>query len=650
MSKGVGWSWVIALALVTACSVDQDGGGEGIAADAGAPDATPPGTAASTPPADAGTDSNAPDASAPDAPSPVPQPPSAKDSAIRVELGDTTAAALSASDPNGDALTFSIVTPPTKGQITSLDKATGQFTYTSTTLAVGTDTFTFQANDGTSNAAVPGTVHVDIGPVLFTGYWDVASATDNGAACSGGPFRLGQAVPVGGAAGFVEVAQRAFTCGSTTYTFKPARFDYAQGTVSDTAMSFSQSQFVTGCGTVTDVFALTRTAAGFVYTETTTTPCFGIGKHVLTGAATFTPSAYLSFVAPLFGRVYQGDLASRTMTIRNIGRPTATGITFDPLVPPFSFLGGSYPGTGGTCTNQVLGSSSCTALLDLSTVNLGDVGENVRASYTDAKGAMSASDLATGTVLPKLASVSAISAGNGFQCALAAAGVVCWGSNTYGQSTAPPLSGPTAVEVGDYHACALDSAGVHCWGSGGSGETTVPPLSNPKSVSVGGNHTCALDATGVHCWGRNTYGQITVPALSNPNSVAAGGSHTCAIDASGVHCWGYNGDGQTTVPALSNPKSVSAGAYHTCALDDAGAHCWGRNTFGQSTVPALTLPSFVSAGGLATCAIGAPGLQCWGFNASSTPPLSPSVVSVGYDHVCAVAGGNARCWGSQTYP
>ena len=73
-----------------------------------------------------------------------------------------------------------------------------------------------------------------------------------------------------------------------------------------------------------------------------------------------------------------------------------------------------------------------------------------------------------------------------------------------------------------FHSCALDDSGVVCWGSNSDGQTTVPALNNPVAVSAGYYHTCALDDSGVVCWGAgktNTgsspeFGQSIVPALS----------------------------------------------------------------------------------------------------------------------------------------
>ena len=71
---------------------------------------------------------------------------------------------LLATDPDGHALTFSIVTQPAKGTLSSLNTPTGAFTYTPNPNANGTDSFTFRAQDASlySNTA---TVSVSISPV-----------------------------------------------------------------------------------------------------------------------------------------------------------------------------------------------------------------------------------------------------------------------------------------------------------------------------------------------------------------------------------------------------------------------------------------------------------------------------------------------------
>ena len=67
------------------------------------------------------------------------------------------------SDPNGDALTAVLVGGPSNAASFTLN-ANGSFTYTPTANFSGTDTFTYRANDGTSNSNLA-TVTITVNPV-----------------------------------------------------------------------------------------------------------------------------------------------------------------------------------------------------------------------------------------------------------------------------------------------------------------------------------------------------------------------------------------------------------------------------------------------------------------------------------------------------
>ena len=143
-----------------------------------------------------------------------------------------------------------------------------------------------------------------------------------------------------------------------------------------------------------------------------------------------------------------------------------------------------------------------------------------------------------------------VSAGGHHSCALDDSGVVCWGTNTYGQVTVPSLSNPVAVSAGGFHSCAIDDSGVECWGSNGNGQTDVPLLVSPTHVSAGGMHSCAIDDTGVVCWGRSVEGQVSAPTLIDAQQISAGFLHSCALDDTGLVCWGYAGGAIATRPAF----------------------------------------------------------------------------------------------------
>jgi len=69
---------------------------------------------------------------------------------------------LSASDPEGSPLAFSIVTNGSKGVARIVDATTGAFTYTPNAGATGTDSFSFKVSDGALESNVA-TVTVTIG-------------------------------------------------------------------------------------------------------------------------------------------------------------------------------------------------------------------------------------------------------------------------------------------------------------------------------------------------------------------------------------------------------------------------------------------------------------------------------------------------------
>lgn len=71
---------------------------------------------------------------------------------------------LVATDVDGDALTYSIVSGATNGTVVITNAATGAFTYTPNANYNGSDSFTFRANDGTLNSNVS-TVSITVTPV-----------------------------------------------------------------------------------------------------------------------------------------------------------------------------------------------------------------------------------------------------------------------------------------------------------------------------------------------------------------------------------------------------------------------------------------------------------------------------------------------------
>jgi alpha-tubulin suppressor-like RCC1 family protein len=291
-----------------------------------------------------------------------------------------------------------------------------------------------------------------------------------------------------------------------------------------------------------------------------------------------------------------------------------------------------------------------------------------------------------------------IAAGYEHTCVIFFGSAYCWGDNTYGElgnnstvgSTSPATVAPGAmpggtvlvqVTTGNGFSCALSAAGaVYCWGLGTSGQlgngssvqSNVPVLVSGgltfTGISAGGSSACGVTSAGAaYCWGLGTSGQLgnnlgttssspvavyTAGVLSGltVTQVSVGGSAACALATTGaVFCWGLGtsgqlGNGGTT--SSNQPVTVSAGgvAYSevsvggafACAVSGSGAgYCWGDDTYGElgnnttTSTPQSTPVAVYTSGVL------------------SGVPLTQ--VAAGYDHACALsAAGAAYCWGLGT--
>jgi hypothetical protein len=93
--------------------------------------------------------------------------PLAQDESMQVATSLPASGDLVGTDADGDTVSFTIVTQPANGTIQNLDAATGTFTYNATANFEGTDSFTYQTNDGFADSP-PATFTLSVNEWLGT--------------------------------------------------------------------------------------------------------------------------------------------------------------------------------------------------------------------------------------------------------------------------------------------------------------------------------------------------------------------------------------------------------------------------------------------------------------------------------------------------
>ncbi|MGC4122726.1 MAG: choice-of-anchor D domain-containing protein [Myxococcales bacterium] len=86
-------------------------------------------------------------------------------------------------------------------------------------------------------------------------------------------------------------------------------------------------------------------------------------KVSLTGSAALPAKLAFSEASFDFGDKSLGTVVDHTFTLANSGGLAATELTAASLAAPFSFKGGTYPGTGGTCGATLDAAASCTVVV-----------------------------------------------------------------------------------------------------------------------------------------------------------------------------------------------------------------------------------------------------------------------------------------------
>jgi len=323
---------------------------------------------------------------------PINDPPTVTNSSISTDENQGVSGQLTARDPDGDPLTFSIVTNGSKGSAVITSPATGAFTYTPNKDATGSDSFTFKVNDGTvdsNTATVAVSIAVINEPPTATGS---SISTDENQPVSG---QLTASDPDGdpltfsivangskGSAVITNQATGAFTytpnkdeTGSDSFTFKAndgtvdsniAQVSVTINAVNDpptasgTSVTTKENQTVSGQLTASDAdgdsltFSIVTNGSKGVVVIT----------NQATGAFTYTPNKDAtgsdSFTFKVNDGTVDSNIATVTVTINAVNDPpTATGssISTDENQPVSGQLTANDP-DGDPLTYSIVGNGS----------------------------------------------------------------------------------------------------------------------------------------------------------------------------------------------------------------------------------------------------------------------------------------------------
>lgn len=110
------------------------------------------------------------------------------------------------------------------------------------------------------------------------------------------------------------------------------------------------------------------------------------------------PSAQLSFSSGHYdwGKLIQTTSSEKTLSITNVGTLAATNLALSNLNSPFAFKGGTYPGSGGTCSTTLGASQSCTLQVIFSPTSVGSKNQTLTMQYHNGQITTESSTMLTG--------------------------------------------------------------------------------------------------------------------------------------------------------------------------------------------------------------------------------------------------------------
>jgi len=578
------------------------------------------------------------------------------------------------SDIEGNPLTAVLATGPSYGAVAL--NANGSFTYTPNTNYHGTDSFTYQANDGSANSA-EATVSITINPTNDPPIISIVWPTNDAS------IAVSQNITVAVSVFDVDAPGTGGTITQVQYFTNSVLI----GTVTNAPFSFVLTNWPLSTNTIvataTDDAGATGTSAPVTFSIDIDSDGDGITDKQEQRDGT-DPSDYYNGDLPVIHIVQGNEQVGRVNSVLPL--PLEIQISSRDGTPlhraPVAFAISSGAASIGTSTN---GSWNTAHSLQTDTgglarvyLRLGSSAEPLNlVSATIATASNSASVTFSERCRPQAISVATSSYNTGV---LFDDGTVQqWGeTNTWGGVPLPGgLTNIVQIAYGGDNsptdALALRADGtVVAWGNGASTPGFPSGLSNVMQVAVGGWFGCALLSNQtVVCWSGYAIPEIgivtNVPAsATNVVRIAAAGSHVAALRSDGTAFgWGDNYSGQIPTNSPSGIKDIVAGYFFTLALLSNGTvTVWGQEPNGCWTpVPSgITNAVGIGSGYMFGAIILADGTirffgritNCEGGGYVAVPTEVASVIQVagGYftEAVALLADGTIVRWGHAVGP
>ncbi len=121
-----------------------------------------------------------------------------------------------------------------------------------------------------------------------------------------------------------------------------------------------------------------------------------------------------------FGSVANGSSNDKTFTLQNTGTFGASAMTGNGLAAPYTFKGGTYPGSGGTCSTTLASSATCTIVVNFSPTASATHNGSINIDYSNGANTVNATRAVTGISAPP--AVLAVSDGPTFDFGIKATG------------------------------------------------------------------------------------------------------------------------------------------------------------------------------------------------------------------------------------